>query len=171
MPLPFDLSRPIHPKHSAFAMSTSLDWPCFTTEEVYMTYVVVRSLQDCRGPINPKHPVRALQHFHPLLVSMIAFKLANLPERSLLRQSPTNMPSDRVMVATVAFLIKHLHQVLARLDSGDANLGTPKNQRQLTMQKYRCEQRVILLEILGSMSNPLSSCLEQSSRVLADRVI
>lgn len=142
----------MHPSHSIFSLESTVPECYACPESVYLAIASVRSpSRDPRGPLEPSHEVRALSHFHPQLVSMVSFRLANVLERVVLRKDPFNLPSERLKRATVEYLVRHIQKILQSMTEHDRLLKVPQNERQRRAHVYRLEQEVILREILADI--------------------
>ena len=97
MIFPSDPTVAMHPSHSIFGLESTVD-ECYSSAEfVYVALASIRPpLRDSRGPLQPAHEVPALSHFHPQLVSMVSFRVANLLERVALRQDPSKLSTTRL---------------------------------------------------------------------------
>lgn len=142
----------MHPSHSIFSLESTVD-ECYSSAEfAYVALVSVRSpSRDPRGPLQPGYEVSALSHFHPQLVSMVAFRVANLLERIALRDDPFKLPTERLKRATVDYLMRHIQDMVETITVQDDLLAAPQNERQCRAHAYRQEQKDILKEILACM--------------------
>ncbi|KAJ9191318.1 hypothetical protein DTO164E3_6136 [Paecilomyces variotii] len=149
MTFPFDPTVVLHPSHSIFSLESTVD-ECYSSAEfIYVALVSVRSpSRDPRGPLQPSHEVPALSHFHPNLVSMVSFRVANLLERVALRKDPSKLPTERLKKATVEYLVRHIQKILQTMVEQSSLLGAPRNERQRRAYAYRLEQEDILREVL-----------------------
>lgn len=152
LPFPFDLAEVKHPSHDVFSSHATPEIAYGTSQDKYRSLVTVRCpLQDRRGPVNPHHPVPWLRHFHPTLVSMVSFRVANLVERAVLRDDPEIIPSERNRRASVEYLSSCLYSMLCDLEEQGKILGQAQNERQRRAQAYRLEQVQILGNILQDL--------------------
>lgn len=151
--LPFDPTAVMHPSHSIFSLASTVD-ECYSSAEfAYVALVSVRSpSKDPRGPLQPDHEVPALSHFHPLLVSMVSFRVANLLERVALRDNPDKLPTVRLKRATVSYLVNHIRKMLQDFKVQNSRRKCPRNEREQRAYSYRLEQEQILQEILCAIT-------------------
>ncbi|KAI4236455.1 MAG: hypothetical protein L6R40_006166 [Gallowayella cf. fulva] len=146
---PFDPSVALHPSHSIFSVASTVDDCYASADYTYIALVSVRSpSRDVRGPVNIAHETPALLHFHPLLVSMVSFRVANLLERVALRNDPFKLPTERLKKSTIGYLVRHMQSMLQSMTEHDKLLKTPQNERQRRAHAYRQEQEEILQEII-----------------------
>lgn len=142
----------MHPRHGIFSTASTIEEFNFTAAEMRQQLLTVRSpSRDERGKVNKAHEVSTLQHFDAVLVSLAAFREANLVERVALRKDPFTMPSERLKVAVVRYLGRYFKELLQQNIEIKGSLGSPRNEQQELARRYRDEQINILQEILQDL--------------------
>ncbi|KAF2129628.1 SET domain-containing protein [Dothidotthia symphoricarpi CBS 119687] len=150
---PFDPTIVMHPSHSVFSLASTVEECYSSAEYAYVALVSIRSpTRDPRGPLQPNHEVPDLSHFHPQLVSMVSFRVANLVERVALRENPTKLPTERLKKATVEYLVRHIRGMLQTMKKQGRLLKTPQNEQQRRACAYRQEQIEILEDVMRTLN-------------------
>ncbi|KAI5362657.1 hypothetical protein Slin15195_G100350 [Septoria linicola] len=156
---PIETTKPVHPSHVVFSTNSTTDDFYASSDEILLSFVTVRApLRHPHGLVNPNHPSRTLRHFHPKLVSMVAFHVATLLERAALREDPDTPPSRRNQQATAAFLVDHVKRMLSDLLKEERE---PRNGRQRLAQRYRSEQVAIIEAVLRDAAVQSESFLRE----------